>query len=161
MGEVFFEVPMILQNNIKHSVSFSQRFLWVWATCMLLVAIHAGQAFAEDPPAGSPGGPCLEDNTCQGGAQCYKRPDGATICLLPATGVDTNSNNVNVGNANNILQNCPPQHRYLACPPNGGTCQLRCVYPKGFGCQSAPTDAPFWMFLSLFALLWIGLRSRK
>jgi uncharacterized protein (TIGR03382 family) len=125
----------------------------------LALILSTGSAFAEDPPPGSPGGACLEGGTCQGGAQCYKRPDGATICLLPATGVEGNNNNTTTGNTNNILQNCPPQHRYLACPPNGGTCQLRCVYPKGFGCQQTPTDPSLWLVLSLVLLGWL-LRRR-
>lgn len=129
---------------------------WAWLLFCSIVFVHM-PAQAEEP--GKPGGPCLADDTCESGAECYKRPDGATICLIPADNLGGNTNTPGT-NSNQVLEQCPPQHRYLSCPPGGGTCQLRCVYPKGFGC-SVTSPSGLWNWLLLFFLGWLFVRALR
>ncbi len=103
--------------------------------------------------AGKPGGPCLPNDICTDGAQCYKLSESPTdgkTCLLPAQSPDNTGN----GNQNSasILQSCPPQHRYLSCVPDNSNCQLKCIYPKGFGCSASPPPPSLWGVLLILLL---------
>lgn len=101
------------------------------------------------PPAGATGqlgGPCREDNTCDGAWVCFLSAAKVSSCL-PA---DTPASS----------QLCPSQWRAETCLGNG-QCTVQCLSPKGTGCQIGSHNTPPSVFQLLWLLLLLPLCRRK